>query len=68
MSINDARVTVREIHKLIEYLPDGRLNRRLNETAIHATLTGLQDLSFDTGKLKSHYKLNLTSNVTKAEN
>lgn len=42
---------------------EGKLNRRLNETAVNATLTELQNLLLDTEKLKSRYKLDLTSEL-----
>ena len=41
---------------------DARLDKRLNETAVHTTLKELQDLMLDTEKLKSRYKLSLTMN------
>jgi hypothetical protein len=37
----------------------GSLDRRLNETVVHATLKELQDLLLDTDKLKVRYKLGL---------
>ena len=42
---------------------EGRLDRRLNETAVNATLTELQNLLLDTERLKTRYKLNLTSKL-----
>ena len=47
---------------------EGRLNRRLNETAVNATLTELQNLLLDTEKLKTRYKLNLSSKVPEGPN
>ena len=47
---------------------EGRLDRRLNETAVNATLTELQNLLLDTEKLKTRYKLNLSSNVPEGLN
>ena len=46
---------------------EGRLDRRLNETAVNFTLTELQNLLLDTEKLKTRYKLNLTK-VPEGEN
>ena len=47
---------------------EGRLDRRLNETAINAALTELRNLLLDTEKLKTRYKLNLTPNVPDGQN
>ena len=47
---------------------EGRLDRRLNETAVNFTLTELQNLLLDTDKLKTRYKLNLTSKLPEGEN
>ena len=47
---------------------EGTLNRRLNETAVNATLTELQNLLLDTEKLKTRYKLNLTSKLPEGQN
>ena len=47
---------------------EGRLDRRLNETAVNAALTELQNLLLDTEKLKTRYKLDLTSKLPKGQN
>lgn len=47
---------------------EGTLNRRLNETAVNAALTELQNLLLDTEKLKTRYKLNLTSKLPEGQN
>ena len=47
---------------------EGRLDRRLNETAVNAALTELQNLLLDTERLKTRYKLNLTANVPEGQN
>ena len=46
---------------------EGRLDRRLNRIAVNAALTELQNLLLDTEKLKTRYKLNLTSNVPEGQ-
>ena len=46
----------------------GTLNRRLNETAVNATLTELQNLLLDTENLKTRYKLNITSETPEGQN
>ena len=40
---------------------DSKLDRRLNETVVHATLKELQDLLMNTEKLKTRYKLGLVA-------
>ena len=46
---------------------EGRLDRRLNETAVNAALTELQNLLLDTERLKTRYKLNLTANIPEGQ-
>ena len=47
---------------------NGRLDRRLNETVVHATLKELQDLLLDTDKLKLRYKLGLATKSSTPQN
>ena len=47
---------------------EGRLDRRLNETAVNAALTELQNLLLDTEKLKTRYRLDLTSKLPEGQN
>ena len=47
---------------------EGKLNRRLNETGVNATLMELQNLLLDTELLKTRYKLNLSSKLPEGQN